>query len=32
MQEWLHKTEVLVWTKYLEDKEDLYVNYKDQTN
>ena len=29
MQEWLLKIEVLVLKKYLEDKEEEYVDYKD---
>ena len=29
MQEWLLRTEELVWKKYLEDKEEEYVDYKD---
>ena len=29
MQEWLLRTEVLVLKKYLEDKEEEYVDYKD---
>jgi hypothetical protein len=26
---WLPRTEELVWKKYLEDKEEEYVDYKD---
>ena len=26
---WLLRTEELVWKKYLEDKEEEYVDYKD---
>ena len=29
MPGWLLKTEELVWKKYLEDKEEEYVDYKD---
>lgn len=29
MPVWLPKTEELVWKKYLEDKEEEYVDYKD---
>ena len=29
MPVWLPRTEELVWKKYLEDKEEEYVNYKD---
>ena len=29
MPVWLLRTEELVWTKYLEDKEEEYVDYKD---
>ncbi|EPH21945.1 hypothetical protein SAMN05444376_2327 [Bacteroides clarus YIT 12056] len=29
MPVWLLRTEELVWKKYLEDKEEEYVDYKD---
>ncbi len=29
MPVWLPRTEELVWKKYLEDKEEEYVDYKD---
>ena len=29
MHVWLLRTEELVWKKYLEDKEEEYVDYKD---
>ena len=29
MSVWLLRTEELVWKKYLEDKEEEYVDYKD---
>ena len=29
MPVWLLRTEELVWKKYLEDREEEYVDYKD---
>ena len=29
MPVWLLRTEELVWKKYLEDKQEEYVDYKD---